>query len=224
VNVLIRYQLELLLRSQRWLPPFLAYVLLMVIGVTAGEALLGAYGFGTAVLLPITAWYVRCTATAEPAASRACLAAAVGQPRVHLAALLAALIAGLTLGLTGLLAVWAISGRVAAKPHAVDPPLRDALLAGLLGTVVCVLLGVLVGALCSRPVLLRSQYGIPASLGAAVLVLVASGSPANAVVRSLITASRTAKVTFPVVALLESFALAALAVAGAAVLAGRRTE
>ncbi|MDH6130716.1 hypothetical protein P3T37_000083 [Kitasatospora sp. MAA4] len=223
MTALIRYQLELLFRSQRWLPPFLAYVLLMVIGISAGESLLGAYGFGTAVLLPVTAWYVRCTATGEPAASRACLGAAAGQPRTHLAALLAALATGLSLGLAGLLGVWAVSGRTTIPPEA-EAPLPQVLLAGLLGTVVCVLLGVAVGALCTRPVLLRAQYGIPASLGAAVLALVAPGSPANAVVRALITASRTARVTFPVAALAESTALAALVTAGAAVLAGRRTE
>ncbi len=89
---------------------------------------------------------------------------------------------------------------------------------------VCVLLGVAVGALCTRPVLLRAQYGIPASLGVSLLVLAAAGSPANAVVRSLITASRTARVTFPLAALAESVLLAALATAGATVLAGRRTE
>ncbi|MDH6577026.1 ABC transporter [Kitasatospora sp. MAP5-34] len=223
MTALIRYQLELLFRSQRWLPPFLTYVLLMVIGISAGDALLGAYSFSTAVLLPVTAWYVRCTATGESAASRACLAAAAGQPRTHLAALLAALLTGLLLGVAGLLAVWAVGGRTTTPPQP-EAPLPQVLLAGLLGTVVCVLLGVAVGVLCTRPVLLRAQYGIPVSLGASVLVLVVAGSPANAVVRSLVTASRTARVTFPVAALAESAVLAALVVAGAAVLAGRRTE
>ncbi|GAA2146956.1 hypothetical protein GCM10009760_37270 [Kitasatospora kazusensis] len=218
---LIRYQLELLLRSQRWLPPFLTYALLMVLGISAGESLLGAYGFGTAMLLPVTAWYVRCTATGEPAAARACLGAAAGQPRTHLAALLAALLAGLALGTAGLLAVWAVSGRTTLPPQA-EVPLPQVLLAGLLGTVVCVLLGAAVGALCTRPVLLRAQYGIPAALGASVLVLAAPGSPANAVVRALITASRTARVAFPWAALAESAAGAALVFAGAALFAGRR--
>ncbi|MDH6127916.1 ABC transporter [Kitasatospora sp. GP82] len=223
MSVLIRYQVELLLRSQRWLPPFLAYALLMVIGISAGETLLGALGFAAAVLVPVTAWYVRCTTTAEPAASRACLAAAAGRRRVHLAALAAALTAGLTLGLAGLLAVWAVSGEVDANRHA-QAPVGEALVAGLLATVVCVLLGLLIGALCTRPVLLRSQYGIPVSLGLATLLLVVPGSPANAVVRALVTANRTARVAFPVAALAGAVVLAALGVAGAAAVAARRSD
>ncbi|WP_441250618.1 ABC transporter [Kitasatospora sp. McL0602] len=223
MTALVRYQLELLLRSSRWLPPFLTYALLMVVGFNAGESLLGAYGFSTAVLLPVTAWYVRCTATGETAASRACLAAAVGPPRAHLAALLAALAVGLTLGVGGFLVVWALGGRTTVPP-APEAPLGAVLLAGLLGTVVCTLLGLAVGALCTRPVLLRPQYGIPLSLAAALLVLVVPGSPANAVVSSLITASHTGRVQQPVLALAGAAALAGLVARGASRFAGRRTE
>ncbi|MBD0669590.1 condensation domain-containing protein [Streptomyces sp. CBMA156] len=91
IGALTRYHLELLLRSHAWLPPFLAYALLMVVGVAAGDPLLGSLGLGAGALLPVSAWYVRSVLGAEPPASRACLVAAAGPVRVHLGALLAAL-------------------------------------------------------------------------------------------------------------------------------------
>ncbi|MCX5211141.1 ABC transporter [Kitasatospora sp. NBC_00240] len=178
MRALIRYQAELLLRSYGWLPPFLAYALLMVIGVSIGDPLLGSQAVGAAVLLPVTAWLVRVAVTAEPAASRACLAAAATGPRVHLAALLSALSAGLLLAAGGTFALLTASGPV-SNPKAPPAPVGEAVPAGFLASVVCVLLGVAVGALCNRPVLLRGQYGIPLALAAATLVLVAPPSPAR---------------------------------------------
>ncbi|GAA2743351.1 ABC transporter [Kitasatospora cinereorecta] len=219
MRVLVRYHLELLVRSQRWLPPFLAYVLLMVIGLSGGEEALGAFGWSGAVLLPVTAWLVRCAVTAEPAASRACLTAAAGAVRVHLAALFAALLAGGALALAGLAVVGLVAGGSKADP-------ASTALAGVLASAVCVLLGAAVGALFNRPVLLSAQYGIPLSLAAATLVLVTPGSPPNAVVRALITASRGRGLELPALltALPVAMVVAGLALAAAALLAGRRQE
>ncbi|AUG79323.1 hypothetical protein CFP65_4586 [Kitasatospora sp. MMS16-BH015] len=228
MNGLLRYQLELLFRSQRWLPPLLTYVLLMVIGLTAGEALLSAYGYATAVLLPVTAWLVRCTVTAEGPAARACLAAAVGRPRVHLSAVVAAAVVAAGLGTAGFLVVWAFGGPTTVRTVPAVPPatLGATLFGAGLGTVVCVLLGLVVGVLAVRPVLVRAQYGIPLSLVGAVLLLALPGSPANEVVHSLITASRTGRVALPwlAAALVEAGLLAALATWGVCRLAGRRTD
>ena len=223
LGALTRYQLELLLRSYGWLPPFLAYVLLMVVGVSAGDPLLGAFGYGAPVLLPITAWLVRCTATAEPAASRACSVAAAGPVGVQLASLLAALTAGLLLAVGGSVVLWAASGPV-GNPKVPGAPVGTALAAGLLASLVCVLLGAAAGALCNRPVLLRAQYGIPLALAGATVALVASASPANAAVRAVVEGSRTGRVVLPWAALLAAGALLALVAAGTAWLAVRRTE
>ncbi|MGW4895198.1 ABC transporter [Kitasatospora sp. NPDC004240] len=223
LGALTRYHLELLLRSHSWLPPFLVYALLLAIGVSGGNPLLGDLGFGSALLLPVAAWYVRCAVTVEPAASRACLVAAAGAFRVQLAALLAAMTAGLVLAVGGTLTLWVMSGEV-ANHKVPQPPVGDALLEGLLASVVCVLLGVLVGAVCNRPVLLRAQYGIPLALALSTMVLVTSASPANRAVRRLITGSRTGLVAYPWVDLLLTVVLLALGAAGASALAGRRSE
>ncbi|MFD8785572.1 ABC transporter [Kitasatospora sp. NPDC059599] len=224
VGPLARYHLELLLRSHAWLPPFLTYVLLLVIGVQAGDPLLGSLGLGAGLLLPVSAWCVRGALAAEPPSSRACLVAAAGPARVHLGALLAALTVSLVLAVGQVLAVWWTAGPVANRGATAQPEVGSALLAGLLASVVCALLGVSAGALADRPVLVRGPYGIPVALTLATLLLVVPVSPANAAVRGLVEAARTGRVAVPWVQLLLAVALLAACCAGVAALAGRRPE
>ncbi|MFD8701243.1 ABC transporter [Kitasatospora sp. NPDC059648] len=224
VGALIRYHLELLVRSHAWLPPFLAFALLLVVGVTAGDPLLGGLGYGAVLLVPVSAWYVRGALTAEPPASRACLVAVAGPARVHLGALLAALTAGLLLAVGEVAVVWWTSGAVADPGAQRDPGVGPALLAGLATSVVCVLLGALAGALGNRPVPVRAPYGILAALGLAAAALVVPVSPANAAVRGMVTAARTGRTAVPWGELLLAVVLFAAAAAGLAALAGRRPE
>ncbi|MET8539363.1 ABC transporter [Kitasatospora sp. NPDC004799] len=224
LGALTRYHLELLLRSHAWLPPFLAYALLLVVGVTVGDPMLGSLGFGAGVLLPVSAWYVRGVLGAEPPASRACLVAAAGPARVHLAALLAALTVSLVLAVGQVAAVWWTSGPVANAGAGQDPGAGRAVLAGLAASAVCALLGVLAGAVANRPVLVRPQYGVPTALALAALLLVVPVSPANAAVRGLVAAARTGRVAVPWPSLLAAVVLLAAVGAGVAALAGRRPE
>ncbi|MFD4659882.1 ABC transporter [Kitasatospora sp. NPDC058444] len=224
IGALTRYHLELLVRSHAWLPPFLTYALLLVVGVAAGDPLLGGLGFGAGVLLPVSAWYVRGVLNAEPPASRACLVAAAGPVRVHLGALLAALTVSLVLAAGQVAAVWWTSGAVADPGARREPGAGVAVAAGLAASVVCALLGVLVGALANRPVPVRAQYGIPAALGLAALLLVVPVSPANAAVSGLVSAARTGRVAVPWASLAAAVVLLAAVGAGVAALAGRRPE
>ncbi|MGW3230244.1 ABC transporter [Kitasatospora sp. NPDC001095] len=224
IGSLTRYHLELLLRSHAWLPPFLAYALLLVVGVAVGDPLLGGLGFGAGVLLPVSAWYVRSVLSAEPPASRACLVAAAGPVRVHLGALLAALTVSLVLAVGQVAAVWWTSGSVANAGAERDPGAGAAVPAGLAASAVCALLGVLAGALANRPVLGRAQYGIPTALALATLLLVVPYSPANAAVRGLVSAARTGRVAVPWPSLAAVVVLLAVVGGGVAVLAGRRAE
>ncbi|MGW7444101.1 ABC transporter [Kitasatospora sp. NPDC054795] len=224
IGALTRYHLELLLRSHAWLPPFLAYALLLVVGVAAGDPLLGGLGFGAGVLLPVSAWYVRSVLSAEPPASRACLVAAAGPVRVHLGALLAALTVSLVLAAGQVAAVWWTSGPVADPGARQEPGAGAAVAAGLAASVVSALLGVLAGALANRPVLLRPQYGIPTALGLATLLLVVPVSPANTAVRALVSAARTGRIEVPWASLSAAVVLLAAVGAGVAALAGRRPE
>ncbi|MCX4747148.1 ABC transporter [Kitasatospora sp. NBC_01287] len=223
MSALIRYQLALLLRSQRWLPPFLAYLLVLGTGVAGDQPMMDCLGYAAAVLVPVTAWYARCTLTADPPQARACLVAAAGAARVQLASLAAALVAGLVLAVLEVVAIWLVCGRTTILAgHEV--PWAQAALAGLLAAVCGVLVGVAAGALSHRPVLLRGSYGILAALGLSVLALVVPHSPANAAVRALVLGSQLARVRYPLAALAVAALLALLAAAGTAALARRRTE
>ncbi|MFF0294388.1 ABC transporter [Kitasatospora sp. NPDC004615] len=214
VRMLTRYHLELLVRSQRWLPPGLVYLLLMGLGVSGGDEALSAAAFSAGLLVPVTGWLVRSAVTAEPAQSRACLVAAAGWRRVHLSALLAAALAGLALGAAGLAAVLLV-GSGSSGP---------AVAAGLLATVVCVLTGTAVGAVCNRPVVAATQYAVPLGLGAMVLVLLVPGSPANVVVRALVLGSRQHTLSVPWWTFPGAVALAAAAGWAAVAVAERRGE
>lgn len=184
--------------------------------------MLDSLAYAAALLVPITAWYVRCALTADPPPARACLVAAAGPARVQLASLAAALAAGLLLAVLEVATLWLVCGRTTIVPG-FEVSWPRAALAGLLAAVCCVLTGLVAGALSHRPVLLRGSYGILAALGLSVLLLVVPFSPANLAVRALVTGSLRVKVYYPLVAPALAALLALLAAAGTAALAGRRT-
>ncbi|CAL9589486.1 ABC transporter [Streptomyces sp. enrichment culture] len=222
MTALLRYQTALLLRSQRWLPPFLLYAVFLAVGVRGGEPVLDSLGYTAAALLPVAAWLVRICVTGEPPAARACVAAAAGPVRAHLAALLVALGAAALLGAAAALVVTLISDPVGAD-HQTRVARPAAGLSGLLAAQTCALLGTAVGALTAWPVLRSTGRAVPALLLAALSALVAGGSPANAAVSGLVTGSRSGTVTQPVLPLLAAALLTAAAAAGACALTARRS-
>ncbi|MGW0464668.1 ABC transporter [Streptomyces sp. NPDC003027] len=212
MTALLRYHTALLLRSQRWLAPFLLYAAYLAVGVRAGEPVLGTLGYATAGLLPVTAWVVRICLGQEPAAARSVVAAAAGRERAHLAAVLAGLGCAALVGTVAALGVTAISDLRRVDPFAAGA-------AGLLATAVCVLTGTAVGTLSARPFLSARGPSLAALVLGSLLALVAGGSPAKAVMTGLVTGDRTATVPLPWFAL----AGALLVAAGAVALACRTT-
>lgn len=221
MTALVRYQLALLLRSQRWLPPLLLYAVLAAVGVQRGQPLLDSLGYAAAALLPVAAWLVRLCVTGEPEAARHCAAAAAGPGRTHLACLLAALLASTVLGVAGTAVVTVIS-----DPHTNDGltavPRLPAAGAGLLAALTCALFGTAVGAVCNRPFLRSRGWAVCATLLAVVPVLVVSASPANAAVSTLVTASRDGAVPVPWLPLAGALLVAAAAAGAACALVPRR--
>ncbi|WP_407563618.1 ABC transporter [Streptomyces sp. 184] len=223
MTALVRYQLALLARSHRWLPPLLVYAAAVAVGVQPGQAVLDSLGVAAAAVLPVAAWLVRVCTGVEPPAARACLAAAGGPARAHLASLAAAFAAACVLGAAGVAVVVLIS-----DPHGSDRasetavPVAAATGAGLLATLTCALLGTAVGALCNRPLLRSRAWTVPATLAGAGAVLVATGSPANAAVTGLVTGSRAAEVPLPLLPLTAAALAAAATAALAAALSARR--
>jgi hypothetical protein len=221
MTALLRYQAALLARSYRWLPPLLLYAAVMAIGVAQGpQPLLDSLGWAAAALLPTAAWTARICATGEPPAARACVAAGGGPGRAHLAAVLAGLLFSLLLG-----SVAALALMVLADPHSTDHltyvPRGPACVAGLAAVAVSALTGTAVGVLAGPPLLRRPGWSVLATVLAALLLLVASGSPANAAVTGLVTGSRTGAITFPLLPLAVAAAVTALATVAACRRAGR---
>ncbi|MEU0808294.1 ABC transporter ATP-binding protein [Streptomyces sp. NPDC005970] len=219
---LLRYQAALLARSQRWVPPIVLYAAFMGIGVAAGQPILDSFGYAAGALLPIAAWLVRVCVSNEPPAARNCSAAATSPARVHLGAVLTGLSAAAVLGVAGALFVALISDPKTSDQR-IDISRLDATSAGLLAALICALLGVVVGVLFSRPLLLSNGWGIQATAVASLLVLVVQVSPANAAVSDLVGGSHTGTVTLPLLPLAMTAAAAAGATALACALSSRRS-
>ncbi|AQS66960.1 hypothetical protein [Streptomyces pactum] len=222
MTALLRYQAALLLRSQRWLPPVILYAAALGIGVQGGQPVLDSLGWAAAVLLPVAAWLVRICVTGEPPAARGCVAAARGPARAHLACLLVALGAAVVLGAAATVVVTLISDPVSTDHGTRVPPLAAGG-AGLLAALVCALLGTAVGALTAWPLLCSPGRAVPALLLAALLALVASGSPARAAVGGLVTGSRSGTVPLPLFPLAVAALVTAAAAAAACALSSRRS-
>ncbi|MEU2790826.1 ABC transporter [Streptomyces sp. NPDC007100] len=219
---LLRYQSALLLRSHRWLPLLLLYAAFLAVGVQTGGPILDSYGLAAIGLLPLAAWLCRICVTNEPPAARACAAAAAGPGRAHLAGVLTGALSATFLALVGTVYV-----ALVADPHASDHhtavPVLPAAGAGLMAALACVLLGTAVGALCNWPVLRSTGWSILSGLLAALLLLVASASPANAAISGLVTGSRDGTITAPWLPLALTAAIAAAATALACRLSSRRS-
>jgi hypothetical protein len=222
MTALLRYQAALLVRSQRWLPPFILYVVFLGVGVQSGQPILDSLGYAAAALLPVAAWLVRICVSNEPPAARACVSAAVGPGRAHLASLLVALAGAALLGTVTTLVVTLISDPVSAD-HQTPVPRFPAGAAGLLATLACALLGTAVGALTTWPLLRSPGRAVPAMLLAALLTTVTTGSPAQAAVQGLVTGSREGTAPLPLLPLAAAALLTAGATAVACVLTSRRS-
>ncbi|NNN37854.1 ABC transporter [Streptomyces sp. S3(2020)] len=222
MTALLRYQAALLIRSQRWLPPFILYVAALGIGVQSGQPILDSLGYAAAALLPVAAWLVRICGSNEPPAARACVSAAVGPARAHLASLLVALAAAALLGTVTTLVVTLISDPVSAD-HQTPVARFPAAAAGLLAALACALLGTAVGALTTWPLLRSPGRAVPTMLLAALLTTVTTGSPAQAAVQGLVTGSREGTAPLPLLPLAAAALLTAGATAVACALTSRRS-
>ncbi len=188
---LARYQLSLLLRSHRWIPPAVLFVV-AVIGLGGatlphGAGLSQGLAWSALMLVPVEAWLTRTMLTAEPPAARACVAAAGGPRRAQLAALMAAAAIGVVLGLIGV--VWELVSLGVPRSGVTNTietgKLLSALGGGLAAGLICLLVGSSVAALFNPPLVRRPAPAMLCTTAAVVLALAWNGSPANAAVRSV---------------------------------------
>ena len=224
---LTRYQLSLLIRSHRWIPPAVLYVLGVAgLGGAAlphGAGLTAGLAWSALMLVPVEAWLTRSMLTAEPPAARACVAAAGGPRRAQVAALIAAVLVGAAFGLLGV--AWEAFSLGLPRLPATNAIRTAAAFAdlggGLAAALICLLVGSAVAALLNPPLVRRPAAGMLGTTGAVVLALAWNVSPANAAVRSVGYGSQ--EKTWPAgAALLAAVVLVALAWAISAQVAARR--
>lgn len=193
MTALIRYQVSLLLRSHRWIPGAVIYVIGVLglggVGGTPtahGAALAQGLSWSALMLVPAVAWLTRSALTAEPAAARSCVAAAGGPRRAQLAALSAALGLGVIFAIIGIFWEVATAGVVRDRltNSVMVGPTFSNLGHGVGAALICLLVGSAIGALCNPPVITRPAASMLTSTAAVVLGLVWSVSPANAAVRT----------------------------------------
>ena len=229
---LSRYQVSLLLRSHRWIPAAVIYILGVVAlggvggSVAAhGEALPQGLSWSALMLVPCVAWLSRSVLTAEPPAARAVVAAASGPRRSQLAALLAAAGCAAVFGLAGVIWELVTCGVVRAVPT--NSVLLGATAAdlgrGLAVSLICLLVGSAIGAMCNPPVINRPAASMLSSTAAVVLALVWSVSPANAAVRSGYGATPSPWLASLGVPVIAALALLVLAWSVSALVAARRS-
>lgn len=209
---LLRYQAAILLRSNRWIFPLIAYAVLMAAGIAAGATSGSANGnppgtslaeglaWSGAMLVPVVAFLTRSLLTAEPDAARACVAAAAGPVRAQLATLLTALGGGVLLAAAG--ACFEVLTNEAAARHP-QPGIAgkigatvahpEVFLAGLATAAVCLLVASAVGTLFNPPLLRHPGLAMLSTLAAAIFALASDVSPAGAALRHTATAAQAAQ-------------------------------
>jgi hypothetical protein len=228
VTALVRYQTSLLFRSHRWIPPLILYVV-GVVGLGAqrlpfGAGLPGGLSWAALLLVPVVAWLTRSILTAEPAAARACVAAAGGPRRAQVSALIAAVLLGAVIAVAGV--IWELINagvmRSAGTNAIQMEPTLKAVGGGLLAAVICLMVASAIGALCNPPVVRRPGPGMLTTTAAVVLAVAWNVSPANAALRTPGTGVKVSAWPhgLPVIAAL---ALVVLAWTVSAMLAARRT-
>ncbi len=218
---LFGYQAALLLRSYRWLPPLLVFAVVVFSATAGSPPPADAFGFAAAVLVPVSAWLVRLVATGEPEAARACIVAAGGAGRTQLSGLLVAVAAGILPALVS----WPILLYAGVQRSSAEhplPPSGQVLVAGLLGELACVLVGVAAGAVANPPVVRRPAAAVLATGLLVVVALVTSVSPARAAIRVVTAGGSGPTARLPLVALLAAGLLFATAAGVSASLARSR--
>ncbi len=224
---LTRYKAALLLRSHRWIPPAVLYVLgvagLGDVRQPLGAGLAPALSWAALMLVPAIAWLTRSMLTAEPPEARAVVAAAGGPRRTQIAALVAAALVGMAFGLAGI--AWALVNGGPLRTQATNAirvgDTVHAIAGGLLAALICVFVASAVGALCNPPVVRRPGSGMLTTTGAVVLAVAWQDSPANAALRTPVTGV-TAASWPPGVPLAAAVVLLAVAWTVSALLAARR--
>jgi hypothetical protein len=173
MTALYRYQFSVLLHSQRYLPPVVAFLaLLAVLTSSSTGAILPTYAIVGGLLFACVAWLTIALINTEDPVSRTIAVVNAGDSRRVLgAAVLVALTGSVVLAAIGL------SYPIVTGHHTVS---GTELLVGVEAQLVCVVVGMGVGLVASRLVIPRTGYSLVVALGLVLaLLLVRWISPIN---------------------------------------------
>jgi hypothetical protein len=174
---LLRYLTADVLRSQRWVPPVLCFLIAISVGDAGGGSALSCYGTTSAAMLAIALWLTMVVTGSEDPVQTAITVVTVGGPtRVRLAKIATAYLACLPLVL------FAVGWPLLVGGHAANV---SAVAAGLVAHLVTALTGVGFGALLSRQVLRHTAWAVLFGVGICVAELAIPDCPPA---RQLLTA------------------------------------
>ncbi|MGK5629476.1 hypothetical protein [Streptomyces sp. URMC 123] len=174
-----RYALADFLRSQRFLPPLVAFLgLQAILHASSPGPALSAYGLSCAALLPVAVWTTLALhRTEDPLQTTVTVVNARGHRRALTGTTGAAVAGPLVLSVIGL--AWPMVAH--ARLYA---PADVAI--GLAAHLICGITGVALGTCCARPVIGRQGYAFAAASLLALTALVARPlTPANRTIRLL---------------------------------------
>lgn len=178
MKAVARYVLADYLRSQRYLPPLVAYLGFLGILYARPGTVLPGYGASSAALLPVSVWLALTLHNAEDPLQAAVTIVNAGSRRRAMTGKTSAALAGV-LALSGAAVIWPMvsNGELFTSAD---------LAVGLLAHVTCGITGTALGTCCARPLIERQGYAFATAFLLALIALVGRPlSPVNQTIRLL---------------------------------------
>jgi hypothetical protein len=205
VRALLHYLAIDTFRSQRWVAPVLTFGAIVAIACTQSGSVLPTYAITAAALLFVATWLSIVVVNNEDTTQQSITSVCAGsRSRVRMAKLLVAFLLAVALGLVGMIA----------------PPLASSngvtgveLLAGFSAQVLTALAGVALGALCSRPLIVRRAWSVLLGAGVCLATVIVPHCPPTRQLLVLFNRSGQFALGIPVLVIaLETLAISAVAV------------
>lgn len=175
---LTRYVLADYLRSQRFVPPLVAYLGFLAVLYAFPGTILPGFGASAAALLPVSVWIALSLHNTEDALqATVTMVNAGGRGRVMAGKTYATVVGVLVLTVTALVWPMVSSSRIFSPAD---------LTTGLITHLTCGLTGISLGTCCARPVINRQGYAFATAFLLSIVALVNHTlTPANRTIRLL---------------------------------------
>jgi hypothetical protein len=192
-------------RSQRWVAPVLTFGAIVAIASAQSGDVLPTYAITAAALLFIATWLSIVVVNNEDPIQQSITSVCTGnQYRVRIAKLLVAFVMAMALGVVGLIAAPLASSSGVTGVE---------LLAGFAAQLLTALTGVALGALCSRPLIVKRSWSVLLGAGVCLATVIVPHCPPTRQLLVLFNRSGEFALGLPVLVIaLETLAISAAAV------------